>query len=353
LAAFLLAQAAIPLDNLINYGEAFRLVALDISPNLFFTFGLAYWLEAPLLLLYIRSIIYKDFKLVRKDLWMFVPFILYAMYFSYDWLSLDTQTKMMALQGDTIAQSDILSRAIHFSREALRVFFGILCLMELHKYQKQVKNEVANMENVDLTWLKMLTIGFLVLRINAVFVALAIIFSYELGYNVNHEILGLTANYAVMLLISGLSFFSAGFSPIFKGIDGSLTESNEKDKEPIDQQHVALIENYMINNKPYLNPLLTLDNLSNQLELPSRTVSVTLNRHFDKNFYEFVNFYRIEESKTLLTSAKHRKTTMLDVMDRVGFNSKATFNTFFKKLVGVTPTQFRKDYWQNQPKSDK
>ncbi|MDC2890236.1 helix-turn-helix domain-containing protein [Psychrosphaera algicola] len=58
--------------------------------------------------------------------------------------------------------------------------------------------------------------------------------------------------------------------------------------------------------------------------------------------------YRIEESKSLLTTAQNKKMTMLDIMDLAGFNSKATFNTFFKKLVGVTPTQFRKDYWQSQ-----
>jgi AraC-like DNA-binding protein len=43
--------------------------------------------------------------------------------------------------------------------------------------------------------------------------------------------------------------------------------------------------------------------------------------------------------------------TMLDIMDKAGFNSKATFNTFFKKLVGVTHTQFRKEYWESQNKN--
>ena len=67
LACFLLTQAAIPTDNLINFGEAFRAFALSLSPNLFYTFGLAFWLEVPLLLLYIKSLVNKNYQLKKRD----------------------------------------------------------------------------------------------------------------------------------------------------------------------------------------------------------------------------------------------------------------------------------------------
>ena len=66
LALFLLCYAAIPLDTLINFGEAFRQFAIDFSPNIFYVFGLAYWLEAVLLLFYVRSLIYKDFAFKKN-----------------------------------------------------------------------------------------------------------------------------------------------------------------------------------------------------------------------------------------------------------------------------------------------
>jgi len=78
LACFLLAQAAIPMDNLINFGEAFRPFALNLSPNLFYTFGLAFWLEVPLLLLYIKSLVNKNYEVKKIDALYFIPFILYA-----------------------------------------------------------------------------------------------------------------------------------------------------------------------------------------------------------------------------------------------------------------------------------
>ena len=345
LAAFLLSQAAIPLDNLINFGEIFRDTALQLSPNLFYSFGLAYWIEAPLLLFYIRSLIYKDYQFRRYDLLLLVPFLLYAIYFANSWWLEDEALKIAALQGDTIANSPFYERVIHLFREVFRVACGILCLMELNKYQRQLKQQVAETESVDLTWLKILVLGFLGVRVISVFTALAIISAYEVGFYVDHELLGLSSNYVVILIVSGLIFFSAGYSTIFRGIERQGTPNTSKEKSKIDLRQVEKITHYMYLNKPYLNHLLTLENLAKQLDIAPRALSHIINHHFNKNFFEFINQYRIEESKLLLKSESNRKATMLDIMDAAGFNSKATFNTFFKKLVGKTPTQYRKDFW--------
>ena len=345
LSLFFLAQAAIPLDNLINFGEGFRSESLAYSPNLFYIFGLAYWLEAPLLLLYIRSIIYKNFKLKKTDALYFIPFVLFAVYFYITWISLGDATKVDRLQGTIIAGASLLDREIHIFRECFRFFCGVLCLIELRHYKEQIKNEVAELETINLTWLNILTIGFLVVRGIAVCVAVLIFFSYELSFNVDHEFMGLMSNYLMMLFITILILFNTEQSTIFKGIDQLLPVKKEKDNEPIDPEILNKIEQYMTAQKPYLNHLLSQKNLANQLELVPRTLSIIINHHYKRNFFEFINQYRIEESKSLLTNVVHKNKTMLEVMDMAGFNSKATFNTFFKKLVGVTPTQYRKDFF--------
>jgi AraC-like DNA-binding protein len=351
LACFLLVQAAIPMDNLINFGEAFRHFALNLSPNLFYTFGLAFWLEVPLLLLYIKSLVTKNYEVKKIDALYFIPFILYAIYFTLDWLMLDNSVKLDALQNGTIETTPIVDRIIYFSRECFRFSISVLCFLELQKYQRNIKNEFAELESVDLTWLKVLVIGFLVVHLNAIFVSLGIIMSYDIGIIVDHELLGLTSNYAVLLLITSLIFFSAGHSRIFQGIDDTLTTEKSKLPEVFEPEKIQRIESYLLQNKPYLNHLLTLDNLASQLEMGSRSLSSIINRHFGKNFFEFINHYRIEESKRLLLLEENKTVTMLDVMDKAGFNSKATFNTFFKKLVGITPTQFRKEHWERQAKA--
>jgi AraC-like DNA-binding protein len=145
----------------------------------------------------------------------------------------------------------------------------------------------------------------------------------------------------VMLLISFLIFFSLGVSNLFHGIDSSNLVTAEK--HALDERQINSLTLYMQEHKPYLNHLLTLDNLATQTFIPSRQLSQIINRHFEKNFFEFINSYRINESKILLAKKENEKVTMLDIMALAGFNSKATFNTFFKKTVGMTPTQYRKE----------
>ena len=66
------------------------------------------------------------------------------------------------------------------------------------------------------------------------------------------------------------------------------------------------------------------------------------------NFFEFVNHYRVEEAKRLLADPQAAGKNMIDLMYDMGFNSKATFNALFKKKVGMTPSEFRKQASQQQ-----
>ena len=60
-----------------------------------------------------------------------------------------------------------------------------------------------------------------------------------------------------------------------------------------------------------------------------------------QHFYDLINRYRIEEAARLLTDPEDEKITILEVLYQVGFNSKSSFNTLFKKYMGMTPTEFR------------
>ena len=345
LALFLLSYAAIPLDTLINFGAAFRQFSINFSPNIFYLFGNAYWLESVFLLFYVRSLIYKNYQFKWQHGFYFVPFLLYSMYEYMHWYSLTESTKLAILDGYKLSNEPSFVFYINLFRECFRTFCGVLCLVELRRYQKQIRNELADIESVDLTWLKVLVLGFLLVRIDAIIVTLGYIISIQFGFEVNYKMLGLMSNWTVLLLISFLIFFSIGFSNIFQGI--SSLKEKESEKQPISMETVKLIQQYMLESKPYLNHLLTIDNLANQLNIAPRTLSQIINRHFLQNFFEFINQYRIDESKILLVSEEHRKSTMLEVMDLAGFNSKATFNTFFKKIVGLTPTQYRKQQLQS------
>src|SRR5690606_12215242 len=103
----------------------------------------------------------------------------------------------------------------------------------------------------------------------------------------------------------------------------------------------ARIDKLMQTEKPYLNSQLTLERFADLLGVSSRQVSFTINRCFQQNFHEFINRFRVEEAKRLLGDEEFQERTILDIAQQSGFNSKATFNRFFKSFVGVTPSAYR------------
>jgi AraC-like DNA-binding protein len=97
----------------------------------------------------------------------------------------------------------------------------------------------------------------------------------------------------------------------------------------------------MQDEKPFLEPELTLQQLAARLSLKPKMLSLVINEKLGRNFFDFINHYRIEEAKRMLTNPEDKKITILEVLYEVGFNSKSSFNTLFKKYTGLTPSAFK------------
>ena len=344
LALFLLQQAAIPLDILISFGAEFRHIALSWSPNLFYVFGFGYWLEAPFLLWYTRSLIYKDYRLTKMDAIYLIPFFCYLIHQVLFYYRLEWSDKLHIQQAYNLFLAPHYMNYVTLFRELFRAALGVMCIIEIRRYSQHIKTNFSDIERLDLTWLKMLSIGFLIIRGWAVLVGLLILLSVSFGISTNFEVMGLLGNYTTFIMVSILIFFGLGHSSVFEGMD-SRNNSNIKHEFPKDKikdEQIKYLTEFMEQEKPYLVPALTLEKLAGQLKMQPRMLSHLINRHFSCNFFEFINSYRVDESKRLLADPASEGKNMLDIMYDVGFNSKATFNTLFKKKVGMTPTEFRK-----------
>lgn len=347
LAFFLLQQAAIPLDILISFGAEFRHIALEWSPNLFYVFGFGYWLEAPFLLWYTRSLIYKDYRLTKKDLVYLIPFFSYLVYQVLFYYQLELQDKQHLQEDYNLFSAPYYMNYVTLFREVFRAALGVMCILEIRRYSQHIKTNFSDIERLDLTWLKILVIGFLAIRMWAVLVGLLILLSVSFGINTNFEVMGLTGNYTTFIMVSMLIFFGLGHSTVFEGIEAKNNDSvdatkGDQLKDKIKDIQIKQLADFMEKEKPYLMPALTLDKLAAQLKMQPRILSHLINRHFACNFFEFINSYRVEESKRMLADPLCAEKNMLDLMYDVGFNSKASFNTLFKKKVGMTPSEFRK-----------
>ncbi|WP_128545891.1 helix-turn-helix domain-containing protein [Larkinella soli] len=110
----------------------------------------------------------------------------------------------------------------------------------------------------------------------------------------------------------------------------------EEDLEPVMQQ----VEAYMKRHKPYTNPSLTINELAGKLKMQPHQLSRVINDGFDKNFFDFINYYRVEELKQCMDDPRFRHYTLLSLAYEVGFNSKTSFNRAFKKLTQQTPSEY-------------
>ena len=124
----------------------------------------------------------------------------------------------------------------------------------------------------------------------------------------------------------------------------ALSESQAKDI-------LQSIDKVMQSDRFFLDSALNIEKLANAINSPSQYLSQAINQYRAMNFYELIANYLIEYAKELLI-AEPKKSVMTVAMD-AGFNAKSTFNHTFKKITGLTPSEFKKNHHQiNQLKNN-
>jgi AraC-like DNA-binding protein len=218
-----------------------------------------------------------------------------------------------------------------------------LSLLKIHQHQRNIKLFASATDAIDLAWLQYFLCGIAFL----VLVWMGEIFIPTI------------AEFTVLAYFAGvyyLAYFALNQKEIFPFTaleTQDIIEVFEEIKTTEGKKQV-LFPNFDLENekkrlnelmhtiKPYLDNELSLPKLAQMLRVSTHELSFLLNEGFEENFYEFVNRFRVEESKKLLKGDKFQHLNMVGIAFEAGFNSKTTFNTTFKKITGQTPTEFRK-----------
>jgi AraC-like DNA-binding protein len=341
LAGFLLLNALIAFDTLIYWSEIMNDMISAITPNLFFLFGFSVFLEGPLLYFYTKSLIYKDFEFKRGDIRHLLPALIYVpyMYVIYYSHNRDEKHAMVQNQSELFTQTPF--EILIWLQKISIVCYGFMCLHQLLKYNAHLQHNYSSIEKIDLGWLKLLIGGFLTLWSWVLLTEVLTQIWPQLIATGISDSMGIIGNYLIFILINLLVFYSLSHSEVFEGILSRSPSRRPDLAETILPEHIEQLEKIMAEDKPYLEPEITLEQLAERMAFPPRLLSIIINRRFNKNFFEFINYYRVEQAKELLTNHRYQDHTMLDLMSDAGFNSKSAFNRFFKKFVGMTPTEYR------------
>jgi adenylate cyclase len=108
------------------------------------------------------------------------------------------------------------------------------------------------------------------------------------------------------------------------------------------EKYILELEKLMEKQKPWTNPTLNLSDLAELINISSNLLSQLLNEFIGMNFYDYVNTYRLNYFIELIDKSFYKNFTLLSVAYECGFNSKTTFNAFFKKVKGITPSEYFK-----------
>ncbi len=107
------------------------------------------------------------------------------------------------------------------------------------------------------------------------------------------------------------------------------------------EEYLRTLVNYVENNKPFLNRDLTIQDLALQTGISRHYITQVLNEKHGRNFFTFINEYRVKEVIDRFSDHRFNHYTILAIAFDSGFNSKTTFNAIFKSQTGLTPSQYR------------
>jgi len=336
----------------------FILTAVDLSG--FFVYDFIYgkvnlevfrWttclIEMPLFYLYVLSVCYSDFRLKWKHLLHAIPFIVVNLVFVPRFYFAPIAEKLHFFEFHNQMPE------MHFFLILVEVqyfFYIISVFLILKKYREIYLENYTNPSTSTYKWLFQITAVFLGSHTLVLLKGLLRYTDFNETFIWANILVG-----SVALLVTCWFVLKAMNHPeLFRGINSKLQlakdilpKENQAVAEIKDNQNDAVktqieeLKQYMTQKEPYLDPSLTIQELANQINIPVRDLSVLINHYMDQHFFDFVNEYRIQKAMNILKNPSKKELTVLEILYEVGFNSKSSFNTSFKKYTNLTPTAYR------------
>ncbi len=300
-------------------------------PNLHILKTASSLLQLPLFYLYVLSACYINFKIKKIHFLHSFLFMLFVVVF-----------KTTGFTPTTLSFFEVIGE-LQFLGYIIAIF------LVLKKYKTIYLENYSNANYAVYEWLFQITIfsciahSFVLLRW---YLSNSSYTEYILNINILISI--------CVLAITVFFVLKALYQPtLFKGVNINLEpikssiEKNEKktiiQTNGLENEHLGKLTSFMKEERPYLDFELTLQKLAIQTDIPEKELSLLINHYLGKHFFDFINEYRINEAKMLLKDPTKKEVTVLEILYQVGFNSKSSFYTAFKKVTNKTPTQYRKE----------
>jgi AraC-like DNA-binding protein len=299
-----------------------------------------HFLYGPVLFFYVVSILKPGRSWKIWDAAHLVPFLIFLIWMLPFYLQQASQN--IALVMEYLNQSTatgLSTRAITVASIKMLVITGntIAISFMLRDSRKRGGTKPNNLSEETFGWIRIVSWafwGYVISFVTYYVLVETINFQVEYDYMIS---------FAMSLFIFGIGYLGL-FKPSYLEEAHNGRYKYESSSLDADQAKAYLekLLAFMVEEKPYLNGDLKMVELADQLSIPSHHLSQIINERLEKNFFEFVNSYRVDEAKKILADPAKKDFKILRVAFESGFNNKTTFNSAFKDEVGTTPSRFRK-----------
>ncbi|HEY0676816.1 MAG TPA: helix-turn-helix domain-containing protein [Chitinophagaceae bacterium] len=238
-----------------------------------------------------------------------------------------------------------------------------------YRYSRGIRDYYSNVQQLQLSWLKKF---ILLSAILCAVIAVTIYFMYVFYPALNWLRMGFVA---LTMFIYWVSYAALTQPDIFSDVKekerineqpaererGILAEIKPKlqvhrparkyGNSSLPEEEAARIaeslEQLMCDKRPFLDPEITIDKLAVLVSSNRHHLSQVLNQKIGLSFYDYINTYRVNEARILLTDTGLANHKIASIAYDAGFNSLSAFNDVFKKMTGQTPSQYRKQPSEN------
>ncbi|PIF31660.1 AraC family transcriptional regulator [Flavobacterium sp. 9] len=319
---------------------------IDKPSNFGMLRGLFAFLQIPVFYLYVLSVCYSDFKLKPKHLLHLLPFLTANAIMIPRFYAVNEASKINFIQN---YQNMVEIQFNHILIHVQLIAYIVAVFMVLRKARKLYLENCAGTSISSYNWLFQFTVVLTVLYSVAL---LKNVFKFS-DYPYISEWIKIGLLVFQLFIVCWYLFKALNNPGLFRSIDSKLKlvsdivlEEKNKEESTVSEkeysEELLKLQQYMAEEKPFLDPSLTIQDVSATIQIPVRDLSLLINHKLQQHFYDFVNTYRIEEAMEILKDSTKSKMTVLEILYEVGFNSKSSFNTAFKKHTGDTPTVYRK-----------
>lgn len=214
------------------------------------------------------------------------------------------------------------------------------------RYSKEftcyLRENVSDPEDYDLDWLRKIMI---ILSVMYIFYLILLITDSPLLYVIDKIIILFIWYYffykALFLKVIHLDHtFEAGWDLPYHSLNEE-SEANDEQQNALCKQYATEVTAWFEKEKPYLRGDLRLTDLQYVFPMSRSYLSRMFNKELGCSFSDYVNSFRIEESKRLLETEP--TASIQEIAERSGFHSISTFRRAFVKCTGLIPSEYRKD----------